>query len=96
MQINAVLCVQVRMTLIRDRRSIRKKSSHMLAEWTMAVVKHSLSPVFGQTFTAEISMSEFKLIRVKVTTFDRFLRRMQIILNFLRFTQVGTPYQSLR
>ena len=56
---------QVRLTLIRDRRSIRKKSSHVLADFSTPVVKHSLNPVFHSVFNTEISLSEFKLIRLR-------------------------------
>ena len=41
-----------------------------MVEFQTSIVKHSLNPVFEQTFTTEVSMSEFKLIRLKIQVFD--------------------------
>ena len=35
-----------------------------------STAKHSLNPVFNESFTTEISLSEFKLIRLKVEVMD--------------------------
>ena len=51
----------VRISVLKDRRSLRKRSKQVLAEFNTRTVRHQLNPIFEQTFTAELPISDIKV-----------------------------------
>lgn len=51
--------------LVRDRRSLRKRSRQILGEFQTEVVRHQPNPKFRENnpFEARVSLSDYKVIR---------------------------------
>ncbi|TRY73108.1 hypothetical protein TCAL_15707 [Tigriopus californicus] len=62
--------VMVHVSLHRDRRSLRKRSRHVFADFKTDVVKQDQNPSFGQSFKTNVPWSDYKNLRMKLSAFD--------------------------
>ena len=51
----------IRVSLHRDRRSLRRRSRLVLAEFQTEVVRHESNPKYNRTFQAEVPMADYKV-----------------------------------
>ena len=51
----------VHISVLKDRRSLRKRSKQVLAEFNTRTVRHQLNPIFEETFTAQLPTSDVKV-----------------------------------
>lgn len=60
----------VRVTITREKRSLRGTKSHTVADFLTRTQRHSRSPVFNQSFAAEVTKPELKECVVKLVVYD--------------------------
>ncbi|XP_043220945.1 synaptotagmin-1-like [Amphibalanus amphitrite] len=78
----------VRVTLLREKRSLRGSRSSVVCEFLTRTLRHTRSPSFNQTFSAEIVKPDLKDCALKLTVFDED--------RYGSATEMGSVTQPLR